>query len=63
MNTGFKKVDRRMLNDLTKKVNRGLKYVKTGNVTDANKWLKSNEQYINRVNPGRKEESEEISKE
>lgn len=41
MNTRFKKMDRRMLNDLTKKVNRGLKYVKTGNITDTNKWHKT----------------------
>lgn len=41
MNTRFKKMDRRMLNDLTEKVNRGLKYVKTGNITDTNKWHKA----------------------
>ena len=29
-------MDRRMLNDLTKKVDRGMKYVKTDNITDTN---------------------------
>ena len=43
---GFKKVDRRELNDITKKVNCVLKYVITDSISDTNKLIKVTLVYI-----------------
>ena len=42
----FKKVDRRKLNDITKKVNCVLNYVITDNISDTNKLIKAAAVYI-----------------
>ena len=42
----FKKVDRRELNDITKKVNCVLNYVITDNISDTNKLIKAAAVYI-----------------
>ena len=46
---GFKKVDRKTLNDTTRKVNKVLKDVTTKNITDTNRLIKAASTYIGQM--------------